>query len=172
MINLILKTQGLKSQLEQYALIEQLHVNDEQNGVWLAKDLITDNFVAIKQIDLENYKKNQLSGYREHQLHNQCKESTLIIDLVDAFEFGTCFFIVTRYAEYGDLTSLFDQYPNIRTLENNLREIFRQTALALATLHERNIYHRDIKMMNVFAQSTKRDDFKIVLGDLGSSCIL
>ena len=27
-------------------------------------------------------------------------------------------------------------------------------------------------MMNVFAQSTQQDDFKIVLGDLGQACIL
>ncbi len=83
-------------------------MNDEHNGVWLAKDLITDEFVAIKQINLTDYKKNQMHGYREHQLHDKCKGSTQIMDLVDAFELGNSFFIVTRYAEYGDLTSFFD----------------------------------------------------------------
>ena len=92
--------------------------------------------------------------------------------MIEAFSCDSYFYIVTAYASYGDLTSFFEQYPNVRTVEANLREIFRQTALGVAELHSQNIYHRDIKLMNVFVQTTGKDGFKILLGDLGHSCIL
>ena len=44
--------------------------------------------------------------------------------------------------------------------------------MGVAELHARKIYHRDIKMMNVFVQASGQDGFKILLGDLGHACML
>ena len=39
-------------------------------------------------------------------------------------------------------------------------------------MHDMGIYHRDVKMMNIFVRQDSRRDIRFLLGDFGSSCLL
>lgn len=100
-------------------------------------------------------------------------DSKYIVKLVDAFKHKSRFYIVLQYANAGDLTDyLSNVVNNCYMPEEAARLVFKKVAKAISHLHKLRIYHRDIKMMNVFVHKRTSGEFKFMLGDFGTSCIL
>ena len=45
----------------------------------------------------------------EHQLMALCRESSQVLQLIEAYEYKSSFYIVTPYAEHGDLTDYMEK---------------------------------------------------------------
>ncbi len=57
-------------------------------------------------------------------------------------------------------------------VEDMARQVFHQVAIAVYHIHKLKIYHRDIKMMNVFVHKGENDDYRFLLGDFGTATLL
>lgn len=69
-----------------------------------------------------------------------------IIRMLDSFETGTDFAVVTEFA-YGELFEIFQDDRNLP--EDEVARIARQLVLALNYLHGQKVVHRDMKPQNV-----------------------
>ena len=92
-----------------------------------------------------------------HQIMALSKHQSHILHLIEAFEFESRFVIVTPYADKGDITDYLERLGTLTPSENDVRHIFKQMAKSVYQLHALNIYHRDIKLMNFFVQSSATD---------------
>lgn len=61
------------------------------------------------------------------------------------------------------LLSYIKSLPNRKMMESNVRKIFKQIMEALAYMHSKNIYHRDIKMENIILDN----QFRVKIIDFG-----
>lgn len=77
------------------------------------------------------------------------------------------FYMVTDYYSGGDLHGFMDDYERL-SLEMALH-FTKQLLDALEYCHDRNIYHRDIKLENILVD--KSGDMKIALADFGFATI-
>ncbi len=72
---------------------------------------------------------------------------------MESFQHKERFYIVSKYANCGDLTDYLSNVVNNSFMPEALAQnIFKQVATALFQMHEKGIYHRDIKMMNIFVR--------------------
>ncbi len=72
---------------------------------------------------------------------------------MESFQHKERFYIVSKYANCGDLTDHLSNVVNDRFMPEALaQKIFKQVAKALHDMHAKGIYHRDIKMMNIFVR--------------------
>lgn len=74
---------------------------------------------------------------------NNLQRQDLFVQFLGWYENADCVFIAMEYIAYGDL-SHYIKKPGPRST-SNIREITRQLLEGLATLHEMNISHRDLK---------------------------
>jgi serine/threonine protein kinase len=79
---------------------------------------------------------------------------------------GSFFYIVTDYAEKGDLRAFI--HDHARTTKTYFKEgfvldLFIQIVIALQYVHGKGILHRDIKTANIFL----KEDNHVKLGDFG-----
>ncbi len=137
--------------------------------VFVAKDLITNEFVAIKCLT----KKSALSADTDSSFAVDEKSEELachallgshpnIVSLIDSFETEAHIYIVLEFCTRGDL------YEAIRTgtgpMETeHVRQFMLQLVDAVAYIHSKGMYHRDIKPENIFL--TESGEMK--LGDFG-----
>lgn len=93
-----------------------------------------------------------------------------IIKYSNSFVYEDNFYIITEYAERGDLYSLLKLNKITKGVfsEDEIWDFAYQICLGLQYLHDRNIIHRDIKLLNIFLN---KDNF-IKIGDLGVSKII
>ena len=97
--------QGFEDQIAQYKIVRRIYGSeDSPNGVWLAKCRITRKQVVLKATPLKEYYKLQSSELSEHQTMEMCRNSSHVLQLIEAFEYKASFYIATPYAEHGDLT--------------------------------------------------------------------
>lgn len=88
-----------------------------------------------------------------------------IIRMLDSFETGTDFVVVTEFA-YGELFEIFQDDKCLP--EEEVRHIARQLTLALNYLHSQKIVHRDMKPQNVLVGA----DDTIKLCDFGFARVM
>ncbi|KAA6390615.1 MAG: putative G2-specific protein kinase nimA [Streblomastix strix] len=88
----------------------------------------------------------------------------------EAFIENDKLYIVTEYADEGDLLNKIKQAKNIRRYfsEEVIWTYFLQICKAIAFLHSKNVLHRDIKCANMFLSAGR----VIKVGDLGVAKIL
>mmetsp|Transcript_16830 Transcript_16830/g.27674 ORF Transcript_16830/g.27674 Transcript_16830/m.27674 type:complete len:473 (-) Transcript_16830:374-1792(-) len=96
--------------------------------------------------------------------------SPFVIGYYEAFCEGDKIYIVTEYAENGDLSRKVKKYKSKgQTFDESLVwSIFWQLCTGLRALHQLNILHRDMKSQNIFLMS----DDTIKIGDLGVAKLL
>ena len=100
-------------------------------------------------------------------------ESSHIVKLVDHFKIDDQTFIVSKFAKGGDLLNYYQETSESGLIlsEDRARHIFIQLAKGVRDMHRLGIYHRDLKLLNIFV--TSLSDFpKIKIGDLGLACQL
>ncbi|TGO45900.1 hypothetical protein BCON_0357g00040 [Botryotinia convoluta] len=137
--------------------------------VFMAKDLITNETVAIKCLTKKSatMTDSDLSfAIDEHSeelsCHARLGSHPNIVNLIHSFETEAHVYIVLEFCSRGDL------YEAIRTgtgpLETeHVRQFMLQLIDAVAYIHSKGMYHRDIKPENIFL--TQSGEMK--LGDFG-----
>jgi len=136
--------------------------------VFMAKDLTTNEFVAIKCLTKKSATNDADSSFavdersEELDCHARLGSHANIVNLIHSFETDAHIYIVLEFCSRGDL------YEAIRTgtgpLETeHVRQFMLQLVDAVAYIHNKGMYHRDIKPENIFL--TQSGEMK--LGDFG-----
>lgn len=136
--------------------------------VFMAKDLVTNEYVAIKCLTKKSAAGESDSSFAvdEHSeelaCHARLGSHPHIVNLIHSFETEAHIYIVLEYCSRGDL------YEAIRTgtgpLETeHVRQFMLQLVDAVDYIHSKGMYHRDIKPENIFL--TQAGEMK--LGDFG-----
>ncbi|QSZ35815.1 hypothetical protein DSL72_006937 [Monilinia vaccinii-corymbosi] len=137
--------------------------------VFMAKDLITNETVAIKCLTKKSASMTDADSSfaidehsEELSCHARLGAHPNIVNLIHSFETEAHVYIVLEFCSRGDL------YEAIRTgtgpLETeHVRQFMLQLIDAVAYIHSKGMYHRDIKPENIFL--TQSGEMK--LGDFG-----
>ena len=134
--------------------------------VFLAKDTVTEDLVAIKCLSKLASKDCPAIDVDENSVeltcHKRLGQHPHIVNLIHSFETEAHIYLVLEYCSMGDL------YEAIRLgrgpLETeNVREFMLQLVNAVDFMHSKGLYHRDIKPENIFLCQ----DGSMKLGDLG-----
>ena len=137
--------------------------------VFMAKDLQTNEFVAIKCLTKKSATTTESEcsfavDERSEELacHARLGSHANIVNLIHSFETDAHIYIVLEFCSRGDL------YEAIRTgtgpLETeHVRQFMLQLVDAVVYIHSKGMYHRDIKPENIFL--TQSGEMK--LGDFG-----
>ncbi|KAK7526536.1 kinase-like domain-containing protein [Phyllosticta citriasiana] len=136
--------------------------------VFMAKDLDTDDMVAVKCLTKTSDAAANASTYAvdEHSeelaIHRCLNAHPNIVNLIHTFESPNHIYLVLELCPNGDL------YEAIRLgrgpLETeHVRDFMHQLISAIEFMHEKGIYHRDIKPENIFLTQ----DGSMKLGDFG-----
>lgn len=134
--------------------------------VFLAKDIITGELVAIKCLSKAPSPQNTALSADDHSVelacHDRLGSHPNIVNLLHSFETVAHIYLVLEFCPMGDL------YEAIRLgqgpLETeNVREFMLQLVSAVEHMHSRGLYHRDIKPENIFLAQ----DGSLKLGDFG-----
>ena len=136
--------------------------------VYKAKNLRTNEIVAIKKINkIKLEKKKRKNILSEAYLLKKLKNKN-IISLKSFFFENSNLYIITEFAEKGDLQKYIktQKKKNPKNLcEKKIWQFAHQIFSAITYIHNNNIIHRDIKPSNIFI--TKNNILKI--GDFGVS---
>lgn len=136
--------------------------------VFLAKDLVTGDDVAIKCLTKKSAANDVTSSFavdeksEEMACHTLLGDHKNIVNMVHSFETDNHIYLVLEFCSNGDL------YEAIRTgcgpLETeHVREFMLQLVDAVEYIHSKGMYHRDIKPENIFLMK----DGSMKLGDFG-----
>lgn len=135
--------------------------------VFLAKDITTGDFVAIKCLSKASATKDCPAvdideNSVELVCHDRLGNHPNIVNLLHSFETKAHIYLVLEYCSMGDL------YEAIRLgrgplQTENVRDFMLQLVAAVEFMHSKGLYHRDIKPENVFLAQ----DGSMKLGDLG-----
>lgn len=102
--------------------------------------------VALKYISKRGKPEKDIQNLRLELGILQRLDHPHVIRLLDSFETGSDFVVVTEFA-YGELFEIFQDDKSLP--EDEVRRIARQLTLALHYLHSQKIIHRDMKPQNV-----------------------
>ncbi|MCJ1275572.1 hypothetical protein MMC21_003375 [Puttea exsequens] len=135
--------------------------------VFLAKDLTTGEYVAIKCLSKLSANKDRSAvdideNSVELTCHDRLGNHPNIVNLLHSFETKAHIYLVLEYCSMGDL------YEAIRLgrgplQTENVRDFMLQLVGAVEFMHSKGLYHRDIKPENIFLAQ----DGSMKLGDLG-----
>ncbi|HLZ58029.1 MAG TPA: serine/threonine-protein kinase [Ktedonosporobacter sp.] len=125
----------------------QIHRHLAKGGmsqIYLARDLVTEQMVAIKLVHCENH--DHCERFRREIAAISRLQHEHILPALAHGECGNWYYLVTPYIEYGTLARRLGDGP--MTLEE-AGSIFSQLARALHYAHEHGVLHRDIKPANI-----------------------
>ena len=87
-----------------------------------------------------------------------------IIQCIDMFKYGSYCCIVTPFEKGG---TLLDHFKDNAFNEESIKEITKQILESLRYLHSNNIVHRDVKLQNVYLESSDLKHPHVILADFG-----
>ena len=131
-------------------------------SVYKAKDLNTNEIVAIKEIYFES-EKDKSSIINEINLIKKVK-SYYSINLIDKFIVGKYYFIVMEYCD-DDLNKYVEKNGKLDI--KVIQKILIQLNDVLRFMKKNDINHRDIKPQNILMKFINKNDFIIKLTDFG-----
>ena len=122
-------------------------------AVYLAKNVVMDNIVAIKTIEkTEDNMVDDLEIKNEINILKKLSHPN-IVKVYEFFDTILYYYIVTEYCKKGELFS----YIKNRYSEKQLAVLFYQVFSGLCYLHEKKIIHRDLKLENIMVSDVEKD---------------
>ncbi|KAI7757991.1 hypothetical protein M8C21_018712, partial [Ambrosia artemisiifolia] len=133
--------------------------------VYLARNVKTNEHVAIKVIDKEKIMKGGLIAHikREISILRRVRHPN-IVQLYEVMATKTKIFFVMEYVKGGEL---FNKVAKGRLKEDIARKYFQQLISAVGFCHARGVFHRDLKPENILLDDV--GDLKV--SDFGLSAI-
>ena len=133
--------------------------------IYKVVNMITNQIFVIKQISLVNLTPKQIDNVKLEAKLLSLINSIYVVKYYDSFEENKYLNIVMEYCDGGDLSEFIQRNKETHFLlkEDLIWNIFLKITIGLATMHQLNILHRDLKPQNIFL--TKKLEVKI--GDLG-----
>jgi len=157
---------SIRQSLTDYKIIKE--IGKGASGIVYKAQSYKDNAIyALKKINkkyIQKKKDNDL--LKEFHFLKSLKHPN-ILECYGCFVDSEHLFIVTEYAEYGDLRRIIKNQieRSKRIAECEIWNIIWQIALGLLHLHSHNIIHRDVKTLNILVTKNRR----VKIGDLGES---
>ena len=145
--------------------------NGSYGKVYKAKNIITNNLVAIKSIK-KKIDNNTVNIKNEIDVLKKLSHPN-IVKIYEFYDIKDNYYLITEFCKYGELY----QYLKFHFSEKQLCVLFYQVFSGLIYLHENNIIHRDLKLENIMIDSIEKDNvscepyFYIKIIDFGSSKI-
>lgn len=134
--------------------------------VFLAKDMATGEFVAIKCLSKAPSPHHTAVSADDYSVELACHDSLgshpNIVNLLHSFETDAHIYLVLEFCPMGDLYEAIRQDHGPLETEN-VREFMLQLVHAVEFMHSKGLYHRDIKPENIFLAQ----DGSMKLGDFG-----
>ena len=133
--------------------------------VYKIQSKIDNNIYCLKKLNL----KKTTNKTNEITILSKLSHPNLV-KYITSFQDKEGIYIIMEYCEYGDLYTLLHSVrkKKIYINEDIIWDISFQCLLALEYLHNKNIIHRDIKLLNIFMSKDKI----IKIGDMGMSKLL
>ncbi|XP_009615813.1 CBL-interacting serine/threonine-protein kinase 12-like [Nicotiana tomentosiformis] len=133
--------------------------------VYLARNIKTNECVAIKVIDKEKILKIGLIAHikREISILRRVRHPN-IVQLYEVMATKAKIYFVMEYVKGGEL---FNKVAKGRLKEEVARKYFQQLISAVAFCHARGVYHRDLKPENILLD----EDGNVKVSDFGLSAI-
>lgn len=113
-------------------------------GVYIARSVVTQGIVAIKQMNLEQQPKKELI-INEILVMKDSKHAN-IVNYIDSYLLKGELWVVMEYMEGGSLTEIVTH--SVMT-EGQIGAVCRETLKGLQFLHSKGVIHRDIKSDNI-----------------------
>lgn len=135
--------------------------------VFLAKDLTTNDLVAIKCLTKVGTSNgcpvvSKEDATWELACHDRLGHHPNIVNLLRAFETEAHTYLVLEFCSMGDLyEAIYHGHGPLET--KNVRDFMLQLVNAVDFMHSKGLYHRDIKPENIFLAQ----DGSMKLGDFG-----
>lgn len=133
--------------------------------------------VKIMDVDSSDYqldiseKDQAIKDFRsETSILNNLKQSQAknINIMLEAFSFYSQLWIITEYCPGGSVHTLMRAWDGNRLDEKHIVAVARELAIAIKSVHDVGIIHRDIKAANVLI----REDGQVQLCDFGVAAVL
>lgn len=133
--------------------------------VYLARNVKTNESVAIKVIDKEKIMKGGLIAHikREISILRRVRHPN-IVQLFEVMATKSKIFFVMEYVKGGEL---FNKVAKGRLKEEVARKYFQQLISAVGFCHARGVFHRDLKPENILLD----EDGDLKVSDFGLSAI-
>ncbi|CAL9187086.1 unnamed protein product, partial [Musa hybrid cultivar] len=133
--------------------------------VYVARNISTDELVAIKALDKEKIIKCGLVAHikREIAILRRVRHP-YIVQLFEVMATKTKIYFVMEYVRGGEL---FSRVAKGRLREDTARRYFQQLISAVAFCHARGVFHRDLKPENLLVD--ENGDLKV--SDFGLSAV-
>mmetsp|Transcript_125569 Transcript_125569/g.250516 ORF Transcript_125569/g.250516 Transcript_125569/m.250516 type:complete len:335 (-) Transcript_125569:14-1018(-) len=146
---------GSSSDFHERFFVQKVKLGHGTSGtVWRAVDRQSGGMVAIKQMDKEHMKRNNISMSdikREVAVMKACAHEN-ITRLLEACEDEECAYLVLEYCECGDLCDKIEE-RGLDISEAEAADWMRQILASISALHSKEICHRDIKPANFMIKS-------------------
>ena len=140
--------------------------------VYKVKCKIDNCIYAMKEVNLPDLNHKEIdNSFNEVQILSKIK-SEYIISYIDSFSQNGKLYLITEYAEFGDMEQIIKNRQKSKNYfnENHLIKIWKQIIKGILVLHKNHILHRDLKSANIFIIDEKIE--KIKIGDLNVSRII
>ncbi|XP_042395353.1 CBL-interacting protein kinase 19-like isoform X2 [Zingiber officinale] len=133
--------------------------------VYVARDVRTDELVAIKALDKEKIVKGGFAAHikREIAILRRVRHP-YIVQLFEVMATKTKIYFVMEYVRGGEL---FGGVAKGRLLEDTARRYFQQLISAVSFCHARGVFHRDLKPENLLLD----DNGDLKVSDFGLSAV-
>ena len=98
-----------------------------------------------------------------------CQRSKNVVKFIEEFSISGDTYIVTKYAQGGDLLNYLSTQGTDRLPEEQARKIMIQICKGVSIIHGAGIVHRDLKHLNIFLSDITESP-KVKIGDFGLAC--